>query len=108
MARKPMITRTIKTTKVTVLGMDIVTAEPENRTVVLARTYPSMEKLLVAAKTAVETDTYKVVHVVSSEVIEQLYGMPEQQFVELAQPIIVRPADGSDVTAEPESTTVAD
>lgn len=108
MARKPMITRTIKTTKVTVLGMDIVTAEPENRTVVLARTYPNMEKLLAAAKAAAETETYKVVHVASAEVIEQLYGMPEQQFVELAQPI-TRPADGSDdITEEPENATVAD
>lgn len=108
MARKPMITRTIKTTKVVVLGMDITTAEPENRTVVLARTYPSMEKLLAAAKAAAETDTYKVAHVVSSEVIEQLYGMSEQQFVELAQPII-RPADGSDdIAEEPESATAAD
>lgn len=98
MARKPMITRTIKTTKVTVLGMDITTAEPENRTVVLARTYPSMEKMLVAAKAAAETDTYKVVHIVASEVVEQLYGMPEQQFVELAQPI-TRPAE------DPENAT---
>lgn len=88
MARKPMITRTIKTTKAVVLGMDINTSEPENRVVTLARTYPTAEKMLSAAKCAVETDSFKVVHIVSSEVVEQLYGMPEQQFVELAQPIV--------------------
>ena len=87
MARKPMITRTIKTTVATVLGMDITTAEPENRTVTLARTYPTMDKLLAAAKEAAETDTFKVVHIVHSEIKEQLYGMPEQMFLELATPI---------------------
>lgn len=99
MARKPMITRTIKTTRATVLGMDIITAEPENRTVILARTYPNMEKLLAAAKAAAETDTFKVVHVVSSEVVEQLYGMPEQEFIAHAQPI-TRSPETEDEAAE--------
>ena len=39
----------------------------------------------LAAKNLLNTETEKVVHIVSSEEIETLYGMTEQGFIQKAQ-----------------------
>nr|DAI36961.1 MAG TPA: hypothetical protein [Caudoviricetes sp.] len=81
MAREIMITRTITSTKVNVMCLDIEAGEPFNETVEVARTYKDDEALLKAVKPLIETDTIKAVHVVDKEVVETLYGMPEQVFI---------------------------
>lgn len=85
MARVPMVTRTINTTKVNVMCLDIETGEPCNRYVVVPRTYKDDEKLLKKVKEVLETETLKPVHVVDKEEIETLYGMSEQEFIEHAE-----------------------
>ena len=85
MARKPMITRTIKTTKANVLCMDIEKGEPFNKLVILPRTYNDEKKLLKVVKETVETDTIKAVHVVDKTEIETLYGMTEAEFIATAK-----------------------
>lgn len=84
MARN-MVTRTILTTKVTVLCMDVENREPCNTEVVLPRTYKDEAKLLKAAKNAIDTDTMKCVSVVKTEVVETLYGMDEAKFIANAE-----------------------
>lgn len=79
--RKPMVTRTILTTKVNVLCMDIVSAEPFNKELTLPRTYKDDAKLLKAVKSEVDTESVKAVAVVDSETVETLYGMDEQTFI---------------------------
>lgn len=81
MAREIMITRTITSTKVNVMCLDVETGEPFNETVEVARTYKDDEALLKVVKPLIETDTIKAVHVVDKEVVETLYGMPEQVFI---------------------------
>lgn len=81
MAREIMITRTITSTKANVMCLDIEAGEPFNETVEVARTYKDDEALLKAVKPLIETDTIKAVHVVDKEVVETLYGMPEQVFI---------------------------
>ena len=82
MPRKPMITRTIKTTKANVLCLNIEQAEPFNEVVTLPRTYKT-EKDLMKAVEAVFTDpNVKPVHVVDTRVEEAVYGMTEQAFIE--------------------------
>lgn len=81
MAREIMITRTIASTKANVMCLDIEAGEPFNETVEVARTYKDDEALLKAVKPLIETDTIKAVHVVDKEVVETLYGMPEQVFI---------------------------
>jgi hypothetical protein len=81
MAREIMITRTITSTKANVMCLDIEAGEPFNETVEVARTYKDDEALLKAVKLLIETDTIKAVHVVDKEVVETLYGMPEQVFI---------------------------
>ena len=81
MARKPMVTRTIVTTKVNVLCLDIKSAEPINKVVTLPRTYKDEKQLLKKVEEIVNTDEVKAVHVVGKEEVETLYGMSEQDFI---------------------------
>lgn len=85
MARVPMVTRTIVTTKVNVMCLDVEKAEPFNMDVTVPRTYKDEDSLLKAVKAVAETENVKCVHVVSSEEIETLYGMTEQEFIEHAK-----------------------
>lgn len=84
MARKPMVTRTIVTTRVNVLCLDIQTAEPFNKEVSLPRTYKDEKKLMKAVESVVNSDTVKAVHVVDQETVEKVYGMTEQNFIDNA------------------------
>lgn len=81
MAKKPMITRTIQTTEVTVLCMNIPQGEPFNKDVTLPRTYKDNTAMLKAAAAIIDTEAVKAVHVVRSEVKETLYGMTEVDFI---------------------------
>lgn len=85
MARVPMVTRTIVTTKANVMCLDVEKAEPFNMDVTVPRTYKDEAALLKAVKAVAENDTVKCVHVVDSEDIETLYGMTEQEFIEHAK-----------------------
>lgn len=84
MARKPMVTRTITTTQVNVLCLDIVAGEPFNQQVTLPRTYKEDKKLMKAIEEVVNTESVKAVHVVAKEEVETLYGMSEQDFIKNA------------------------
>ena len=84
MARKPMVTRTVTTTKAIVLCMDLEKCEPFNKEVTLPRTFPNEKKLMKAVEDVVNVDNIKAVHVVSSEEVNKLYGMEEQYFIDHA------------------------
>ncbi len=81
MAKTPMITRTIQTTEVNVLCMDIKQGEPFNTTVTLPRTYKDNAAMLKAAAAVIDNEDTKAVHIVASEVKETLYGMKENDFI---------------------------
>jgi hypothetical protein len=84
MARVPMVTRTITTTKAIVMCVDVEAGEPFNKEVTVPRTYKNSESLLKTVKPIIETETIKAVHIVDKTEIETLYGMTEQEFVEHA------------------------
>jgi len=102
MARKPMVTRTIVTTKVNVLCLDINSAEPFNKVVTLPRTYKDEKKLLKKVEEVVNTDEVKAVHIVDKEEVETLYGMTEQDFI--TNSTILDPATRKELEAENEET----
>ena len=81
MAREPMVTRTIVTTKVNVLCLDVQRAEPFNKEVILPRTYKNEKKLLKKVEEVVNTEDIKAVHIVDKSEVETLYGMEEQDFI---------------------------
>ena len=84
MARKPMITRTVTTTKATVLCVNTVAEETVTQVVEVPRTYNDDSKLLKAVKETLDAPIIPV-KVISAETVETLYGMTEQQFIELAE-----------------------
>ena len=84
MARQPQVTRTIQTTKVNVLCLNIAEGTPFNKEVILPRTYKDDQHIMKQVKKVVDTDEIKAVHVVSTEVQETRYGMSEQKFIEMA------------------------
>ena len=90
MARVRKVTRTIASTKVVVMCADVQTAKVENYEVTVAGTYADDKKLMKAVTKVVETETLKPVAIVSTEVIETLYGMDEQKFIELAEVLPTR------------------
>lgn len=92
MAKIPMITRTIQTTDVNVLCMDIKQGEPFNTTVTLPRTYKDNAAMLKAAAAVIDNEDIKAVHIVASEVKETLYGMKETDFIANADILPARTA----------------
>ena len=85
MARVPMVTRTITTTKVNVMCVDVEAGEPFNKEVTVPRAYKDNESLLKTVKPLIETETVKAVHIVDKTEIETLYGMTERYFIEHAE-----------------------
>lgn len=85
MARVPQVTRTIQTTVVNVLCADTELGELVNKEFTLPRTYKDEDALLKAVRKIGETATIKPVSVVASKIVETLYGMSEQKFIELAE-----------------------
>lgn len=83
--KKPMVTRTILTTEVTVLCLDLIKAEPFNKTVTLPRTYKDEKAIMKKVSAIIDTDEVKAVHVVDTKVNETLYGMTEEQFISMAE-----------------------
>lgn len=84
--RVPMITRTIQSTTAKVMCLDVTTGSTTIQEFKLPRTYKDSKAILKALADK-NTDTMKLVHVVDSTVTDQLYGMPESKFMEVAEPI---------------------
>lgn len=85
MARVPQVTRTMKSTKATVLCLNTETAEPFNDTVVLSGTYKDNKAILKTVKSQLDNDTVTAVKLVDVVIEEKLYGMSEQDFLNHAK-----------------------
>ena len=99
MARKPMITRTVTTTKATVLCVNTVAEETLTQVVEVPRTYTDESKLLKAVNEVLDA-TIIPFKVISTEIVETLYGMTEQQFIELAEKLPPRTKVETDENAQ--------
>lgn len=93
MARKRMVTRTIMYTEVNATVYDIEADEIQNVKYKLSGRLSANEALKVITKQHKEVRPLKVEEVVFNE---ELYGMPEEKFLELAEILPVR------VKAQPE------
>ena len=88
MARIPVVTRTITSTKAVVLAVDTVNEELVEKTVILPRTYndeTAIKKAIVNLKLL--PDTLVVSKVKDTEVSEKRYSMTEEKFIEHADVI---------------------
>lgn len=96
--RKPMVTRTITTTKATVMCLDIESNTPVTQDFILPRTYSDPAKIIKAISVLTEGTPIKPVHVVNSEINNVLYGMTESKFMELAD--VLPPRETGEESAE--------
>lgn len=83
MARERMVTRTITTTILEVMTVNIETAEVHKKEVRVP-SYSGTAKEAEWVKTQIETPTTKVVNVVQIGTEENLYSMPEYLFIQMA------------------------
>jgi hypothetical protein len=97
MARVAMVTRTITTTEVNVLCLELVKVEPFNKDLTLAGTFKDQKALMKAVTKQIDNDNQKAVSIVSSKEVETLYGMTEEEFIAVAK---VLPKRGTTETAE--------
>lgn len=109
MARVRMVTRTIESTKVTAMTVNVATQEVKNEEFVIAQTFANAEKLLKAVKKQCETDEVKVVAIVSDEVQQKMYGMLETEFLANAHELDEnRKIVGTDIEAETDDEKVTE
>ena len=100
MARVPQVTRTIQTTKVKIMCLDVEKGEPFTKEITLPRTYKDDKAILKQAEKEINTATIKVVHVVESSIQETLYGMSEQDFIKAASVLPPRGTKEAEATEE--------
>ena len=89
--KETLVTRTINFTKVTVLGINEITGEAENRTYVISRTILAPDKALKMAINQNKDPQYHPTLVVDLAPDEKVYALDINKFIELAHEI-VRPA----------------
>lgn len=89
MSRKRMVTRTVEQTTVQVMTLDVTTAEVQVCTYNIGGKY-SDEDLLKKLQKLFQTDTFKLVHIETQRTEELLLGMPEDEFIRLAQVLPAR------------------
>lgn len=85
MARERLITRTIETKEIEVMTVDTETAEVKIKTITVGVDYNKTADTLKYLRKHYETETVKIVSVIKESVTTKLYGMPEQEFIRLAQ-----------------------
>ena len=83
--RKPMVTRSIKGTKVTVMCVDTTDAHTFEKEYIVKNKYSSDEKLMNYIRKTYDTDTVKNITVTGKEEVVKLYGLPEEEFVAMAK-----------------------
>ena len=84
MARERQVTRTVITTELRVLCLDISTTQTEVKTLTITGTIPTQNHLERIIKAKIETPTLKPVHIQEAIENETLYGMTEEHFIKLA------------------------
>ena len=90
MARKIYVTRTMKSTRASILCMDIEQAEPMNVEVVLPTILKDEKDILKRARAVIDTDSVKAVAVVAFEPEYAMYKMPIETFLAHAEKTDVR------------------
>lgn len=83
MARQPVITRTITTTKVEMLAVNIDSKSTETVEVILPRTYKDDTAMLKMANKRNEDESIKYVAVIGTPIVEsKRWGMTEEEFID--------------------------
>ena len=95
MARERMVTRTVEVNTYSVMTCNVDTAEAGVMDFKCGMIPQSVEPLKHLKK-LYETDTLKLVAIVSRETETVLYGMPEKEFIAAAKILPPRPGQDND------------
>ena len=82
--RKPMVTRTFTTMEVVATVLNVKEQTVAQKTLTLSRVYPE-KKVLEKTQETYDTEDEKIVHIVSTKEVEDLYGMDEADFLKHAK-----------------------
>lgn len=85
--REPRVTRTITSTIITALTVDLINGTTSVKEFTLPREYKDDKEIIKYCTKHIDNDEIKVVKILESKVVEKLYGMSEQEFISLAKPI---------------------
>lgn len=96
MARVRMVTRTIESTTATCMCINPMTGTVTHNDYTISQSFIDTAIILKHVKKVYETETNIIVAVENSEVHETLYGMTEQQFMELAKILPPRTASNDE------------
>lgn len=99
MARMPMVTRTVQTTKAKIMCVNTETGETFHDTFTLPRLYKNDNAILNTAAKYITDENIKPVHVADVVIENVRYGMTEDKFISMAEvlPPLGRPSE----TAQP-------
>ena len=86
--KEQLITRTINSTKVTVLGVNKITGEAENRTYVIPGAFLAPDKAFKMAIKHNDDPQYHPSVVVDTVLDEKVYGLEISRFMELAHEVV--------------------
>lgn len=86
MARKRIVSRTIKATQVTCRVINTQTEEIDNAVFILSTVWKDSEKALKKIKKEHETEEEKIISIVDMEIIEEKRYMSEEDFIRLSVP----------------------
>lgn len=84
MGREAIVSRTFTTQKVTVMAVNLETAEVFNDTIVLPKVYAE-DKLMKKVEAVYNNEQHKAVQIVDTATVETLYGMSEDEFIKSAK-----------------------
>jgi len=101
MARKKMVTRTINTTKVTVMYADVATKSMQTKDILLTGTYRGNKAVLRAIR-KYDNDMERIISVENVELLGKKYGMPEEEFLAHAKELTKAEADEAEATENTE------
>ena len=85
-----MVTRTFETTKINALCVNIAEQKTEQKEFILPKTYKDEKAMMKALSAVIADKNIKAVSVISSEIIETLYGMEESDFIANAKVLPAR------------------
>ena len=87
MARKRVVTRTIESTKYEVMALNTETAEVLKLSFCITEKADTEEKMLKKLQKIVVEEEIKLVKIIESETVEQLYEISEEDFIKYATPV---------------------
>ena len=99
MPKEAKITRTITSTEVTVTCVDIDKEETFNTTIIIPRTFKDNTALMKQVSKQLDNDNVKALRITSKNVITQLRGMTESDFIKYSTILPDRPVKKTEENA---------